>query len=178
MQHTLDMPIFRSDICGITFIWREVTRDEYKQLSIYFPDPYDREEELCKLCLIQPADFDFTSCLAGIPRVLADAILRESGYDVDSSKITALINENNVYMQTFEGMVDAVITEAFPSVDLHDLYTWPLEKIMRYYAIAVTRLETFHGIKFEAPEPAKQLDAHTILRGDIDDFPELRDVRH
>lgn len=165
-----------TETCGIQFVWREVTRREFKKLMEYFPDPYDREEQLCKICIIEPGDFDFTECDAGIPYILATQILEESGFSSTGEKVNRLLLQGRENMQSFESRADAIITEAFPYITLEEIQDWSTEKTTKYYAIAEYKLSHYRGVSFEEQEQGTVLSDGTVLRGDAKDFPELRGV--
>lgn len=74
--------IYLSDIGDDTFIWRLLTRSEFKDVANKQAGPYEREEQYCALCTIWPEEYDFLSGLgkAGIPSILAEEILTKSGF--------------------------------------------------------------------------------------------------
>ncbi|HLO11242.1 MAG TPA: hypothetical protein VK190_03175 [Pseudoneobacillus sp.] len=149
------------------FIFREVTRKEFKKLGQYFPDPYDREEELCKMCVIEPEEYNFHDCNAGIPFTLAEKILYESGFSNNGSKINMMLSQYRNEAQSFEGRVDALITEAFPLIRIEEIETWSTEKILKYYALAEYKLVNYRGAEPVQNENAGQNNF------DPSDFPEL-----
>jgi lysozyme family protein len=167
--------IYMTEVCDIQFVWREVTRKEFKKLVQYFPDAYEREEQLCKMCVVEPLDFDFTDCEAGIAFTVASHILQESGFSTSGDKVNMLLGQYRSEMNTFENMADAVITEAFPNITLEELQEWSTEKILKYYAMAEYKLAHYRGVVFtESDEPeGTMLEDGTVLQGDYDDFPEL-----
>ena len=74
--------IYLSDIGDDTFIWRLLTRAEFKEVANKQAGPYEREEQYCALCTIWPENYDFMSGLgkAGVPSILAEEILTKSGF--------------------------------------------------------------------------------------------------
>jgi hypothetical protein len=166
-----------TDVCGVQFVWREVTRREFKKLLQYYPDPYEREEVLCKLCVVEPEDYDYRNCEAGIPFTLASQILYESGFSPNGQKVNDLIAQYTDEMQSFEAKADAVITEAFPLISVDEIQDWSTEKIIKYFTLAQYKLSNYRGIMFEAVEDdGKVLDDGTVVSGDVNDYPELRGV--
>ena len=67
-----------------TFIWRSLSRTEYREImALPNTDPIQREEIICEVCTLFPYEYNFTSMAnrkAGVPAVLAEAIMKESGF--------------------------------------------------------------------------------------------------
>lgn len=74
--------IYLSDIGDDTFIWRLLSRGEFKEIANKGAGPYEREEQYCALCTIWPENYDFLSGngKAGVPSILAEEILTKSGF--------------------------------------------------------------------------------------------------
>ena len=88
--------VFKTVIGGDTYVYRMLTRIEYRQLqSELVPDMSDKnpvvtqeannnlEEKLVKLCVLWPENLEIDNLPAGIPSVLAPLISDASGYHVD-----------------------------------------------------------------------------------------------
>lgn len=79
------------DIGGETFIWRTLSRTEYREImNLPNTDPLQREEIICEICVLFPYNYKFdtmASRKAGIPAVLAEQILHESGFKKPSPPI-------------------------------------------------------------------------------------------
>ena len=75
------------------FIWRTITRKEYKDLlKAKNADALYREERMCEKCVLWPEDYNFlamSSGAAGIPSLLAEQIMIKSGFQAsgDSQKL-------------------------------------------------------------------------------------------
>lgn len=170
--------IYQSEILGYTFIWREVSRAEFKRIVRYFTDPYDQEDEICKLCLIEPAEFDFESCEAGVATMLADHIIKESGFSSEpTGKISETLNMYRNELGDFQNQVSCIIHEAFPTLDIEEIEDWNLEKTLWYFSRAEYKL-SLRGItlKNTSGEEEKQntLPTQNGLSGNVGDFPEGR----
>jgi len=64
-----------------TFIWRVLTRPEYKKIvSMENLTVFDREEEICKCCVVYPENYDFGGSGAGVATLLAEQIMDKSGF--------------------------------------------------------------------------------------------------
>ncbi|MNP27516.1 hypothetical protein D3C76_1204320 [compost metagenome] len=72
------------DIGGQNFIWRTLARTEYREImNLPNTDPLQREEIICEICVLFPYEYNFASMAAqkaGVPAVLAEQILHESGF--------------------------------------------------------------------------------------------------
>lgn len=66
------------------FIWRTLTRIEYKNiLKIKGADPMYREETICEKCTLFPEGYNriaMSNGKAGIPSLLAEQIMDKSGF--------------------------------------------------------------------------------------------------
>lgn len=170
--------IYQSEILGYTFIWREVSRAEFKRITRYFTDPYDQEDEICKLCLIEPAEFDFESCEAGVATMLADHIIKESGFSAEpTGKISEILNMYRGELGDFQNQVSCIIHEAFPTLDIEEIEDWNLEKTLWYFTRAEYKL-SLRGITLEdtsgGQEKQNTIPAQNGLSGNVGDFPEGR----
>lgn len=74
--------IFLSDIGSETFIWRLLTRSEFKSVASQKAGPYEREEQYCEMCCLWPENYGFMEekTRAGVPSILAEEILSKSGF--------------------------------------------------------------------------------------------------
>lgn len=144
--------IFLTEVADVEFIWRELTRAEYKKSFEYYSDPLDRNEYICRVCILDPIDVDFSeNCPAGIPDSIAAEILAESGF-AGSEKITSLMNQYDREMQSFDNQVSAVIAEAFPSINIEEIENWSMEKTLWHYSRAKWMLEVCRGVQLVPSE--------------------------
>lgn len=79
--------VYHADIKGRDFIYRQLSRFEYKEI-IAQPntDPLMREEMICEYCVLYPIDYDFTKMgddAAGYPALLSETIMDTSGFTRD-----------------------------------------------------------------------------------------------
>lgn len=75
--------IYAYDVGDTTFYFRPVTRPQYREImSKLVGGPSEREEQLCRMMVLWPLDFDYSSpaAPAGVATVLSDAILDKSGF--------------------------------------------------------------------------------------------------
>lgn len=81
--------VFATSIDLEMFIWRPLTRKDYKELITNGGSLYDREERYCAKCVLWPDNYDFKDehIKAGLPTSLAEQILLKSGFQPDYTPI-------------------------------------------------------------------------------------------
>lgn len=76
--------IHLSTLYDEVFIWRTLSRNEYREImALPNTDPLQREEIICEVCMLFPYDYNFTAMAsrkAGIPAQIAEDIMKESGF--------------------------------------------------------------------------------------------------
>lgn len=160
---------------GSTFIWRPLSKREFDKAMEYYEDPLERAEYVCRLCVLDPTDIDYSNdMIAGIPEILTENILRESGFTADSKKVEELMAKYEQEMNLFSNQIPCVIVEAFPYFDIQEVESWTLDKMIWYYSRAKWVLEVLRGIELVQEEPGGTMAPDgTIVKGDPRDFPEL-----
>lgn len=160
-----------------TFVWRTLSKREFERAMDYYEDPFERAEYVCRLCVLDPdpKDVDWSlDLVAGIPEVLTENILRESGFSSGSDKVSELLEKYEAQMQTFDNQMPCIIAEAFNGLNIEEIESWPIDKIVRYYSRAKWIIETLRGIDLvrEESQGVAAPDG-TAVKGDPGDFPEL-----
>lgn len=78
--HTINLSPIGDDV----FIWRTLSRVEYREImAIPNTDPLQREEIICEVCILYPYNYNFKAMAdqkAGLPAILAEQIMKESGF--------------------------------------------------------------------------------------------------
>ncbi len=128
------------------YIFRELTRAEFKRANAYYEDEYDRAEYVCRLCVLDPTDIDYTDNVAGIAETLTKLILEYSGFIDGSTSIKDLVNQYNQEMQSFENQITCVIAEVFPQFKPEEIEEWSRQKTIWHYSRAKWILEVLRGI--------------------------------
>lgn len=81
--------VFLSEFDEDIFIWRILTRKEYKDImKIPNSDSYYKEERFCEKAVIHPADYSFikmSNGKAGIPTLLSEYIMQKSGFEANTA---------------------------------------------------------------------------------------------
>jgi hypothetical protein len=135
------------------FIYRPVGRKEYKEL--YLNDRLDeisKEEVLCRICVLYPANFDFENCdEAGLPTKLAEEIVKNSYLAPERRE--RVLNYFRQDMYDLDNQKTCVILEAFPSLDMETVENWDIETTCKYYARAEWILHNLHGLQIREKDP-------------------------
>lgn len=130
-----------------TFLFRELTRKEYREIIDIVPDELDREEYVCKICVIDPPNFDYENSKGALVTNLSKRILIESGFSsINTGKINSLTEKYMEEMNSFQHQISCIISEAFPNLDLEEIESFNLEKTLWYYSRAKYKLEALRGI--------------------------------
>lgn len=145
--------VFMTEIEGVQIIWRGLSRGEFRKIVATYDDEFERAEHVTRLCVLDPQIEDWSNEIyAGVPEILAQNILRESGFSEDDTKIERLIAEYDAEMQSFDNQVSCIIKEAFSDISLEEIENWPLEKTMWYFSRAKWSLATFRQLTLEKEE--------------------------
>lgn len=77
--------VFLTSVSGGMFVWRCLSRIEYKRIvATPNTDPLQREELICETAVLWPPDYDYQTMAggpAGVPAMLSQQIMVASGFD-------------------------------------------------------------------------------------------------
>ena len=102
------------------FIYRSIGRKEYSDLALNESiTDEDKEEEICKLCVLFPKDYDFENCEeAGLPTILANEIVENSYLSKENrDKVMAYFRHE---MYNLDNQINCVILSAFQHLKLEE----------------------------------------------------------
>jgi len=156
-----------SEVAGEEFVWRLLSRAEYKQLMQAEVSPEEKEEAVCQICVFYPQGYDFANCPAGIPSTLAREILQKSGFSFDGNPNPLgkeLLEQFRREMAYFENQVDCIIVEAFPHLTIEEVANWTVPKTMYYLSRAEWVLNQLRGIPLIDVSTGNQVQ-HPALKG-------------
>lgn len=106
------------------YIFRILGRKEFKRiLSSQDLDEMDKEDEICKTCVLWPEDFDIDEINAGTPPILCKYILENSFLD-DITSTLRLLEYYADEMEELENQMVCIISEAFPNYTLEEIESW------------------------------------------------------
>lgn len=146
--------IFMIDLIESSFIFRALGREEYKQILMMDLGIPEFQEEICRVGILFPEDFDFNKFTAGGPEILSDLIIDASG--LHEKQAGALLDEYREEMDNYDYQVDCMIHEAFPEHSIPEIATWPLRKTLYYLSRAEWVLRNLRGVQISIPEPVQQ----------------------
>lgn len=145
--------IFITEINDTHFIFRGLSRAEFKKSLAYYEDDYERAEYVARLCVLDPIDVDYSDDInAGIPETLAKEILECSGLLEGKALVDELLNKYTKEMSTLDGQMPVVIAEVFNQYTIEEIDKWPLEKMISYFCKARWALQTLRGVELTQEE--------------------------
>lgn len=112
------------------FVFRSLTRKEYKLIIQTIGNRLDIEDAICNMSCIYPEDYDFSvSCFAGLNEYVASIIEKTSGFD----EIRSIFNmyyhfkeEDNLETQCMD-----LIKAFIPEYTYEEMEEWTWEKLMK-----------------------------------------------
>lgn len=173
--------VYVTEISGTEFLWRGLSRREFS-IAMTIVDEQDREEWVCKQCVLYPENFDFSGCLAGIPTTIAIDILIKSGFgNQDTGLIASLTEKYSEEMLSFQHQISCIIHEAFNNLDLEEIEGWTIEKTLWYYSRAKYVLGNLRGLELVNMDVSESNESgndimnakSNSVSGSVGDFPEM-----
>jgi hypothetical protein len=117
------------------FVFRCITREEYKEVSNRCSDFYDIEDQVANLCTIFPKDIDYQDLVAGMASSVAARILEVSGIQGPYT-FEDLVNISRAELTDIDRQIDAVIMMSFPQYKFEDLQKLTRKQHLDLYAMA------------------------------------------
>lgn len=150
--------VFVTEIGDDEYIWRGLSKAEFQKANEWYSDDYDRAEYVCRTCVLYPEIEDYSlDMYAGVPEVLTEQILYESGFTLSKKDLDAKMWEYEQQMMTFDNQMTCVIKEAFSDIPLEEIENWQFEKTMWYYARAKWTMENLRGVSLEREDATPQI---------------------
>lgn len=145
--------VYVQEIGDVAYIFRGLTKAEYRRANDYYEDDYDRAEYVCRQCVLHPENTDYSlDMAAGVPELLTEEILKVSGFTLSQKELDVKMYQYEQEMTTFDNQIACVIKEAFPDISLETIENWQFEQILWYYSRAKWVLETLRGLTLEREE--------------------------
>ena len=135
----------------------------------------EKEDVVCKACLLYPEDFDFDDCAAGIPTMLFKSIMKNSFLDDLKSK-QFIINYNRLEMQQFDNQITCIINEAFPNIDISEIENWGMSKTAKYLSRAEWKLNVLRQIPVDYEMSDKLMENEWNTMHSQNEDIELNDI--
>ena len=136
------------------FIFRSLTRKEYKYLLQSGLSQMDMEDSICNTACLYPEDYDFTVCgFAGLNEYVANIIKDIS----DFSDIRSIINEYHKYkeMDNLETQCMDLIKAFIPEYTYEEMEEWTWEKLMQV-TVRAEKVAALKGFDWSLKDESEQ----------------------
>ena len=136
------------------FIFRSLTRKEYKYLLQSGLSQMDMEDSICNTTCLYPEDYDFTVCgFAGLNEYVANIIKDIS----DFSDIRSILNEYHKYkeMDNLETQCMDLIKAFIPEYTYEEMEEWTWEKLMQI-TVRAEKVAALRGFEWSLKDESEQ----------------------
>lgn len=136
------------------FIFRSLTRKEYKYLLQSGLSQMDMEDSICNTACLYPEDYDFTVCgFAGLNEYVANIIKDIS----DFSDIRSILNEYYKYkeMDNLEIQCMDLIKAFIPEYTYEEMEEWTWEKLMQV-TVRAEKVAALRGFEWSLKDESEQ----------------------
>lgn len=136
------------------FIFRSLTRKEYKYLLQSGLSQMDMEDSICNTACLYPEDYDFTTCgFAGLNEYVANIIKDIS----DFSDIRSILNEYHKYkeMDNLETQCMDLIKAFIPEYTYEEMEEWTWEKLMQI-TVRAEKVAALRGFEWSLKDESEQ----------------------
>ena len=136
------------------FIFRSLTRKEYKYLLQSGLSQMDMEDSICNTACLYPEDYDFTVCgFAGLNEYVANIIKDIS----DFSDIRSILNEYHKYkeMDNLESQCMDLIKAFIPEYTYEEMEEWTWEKLMQI-TVRAEKVAALRGFEWSLKDESEQ----------------------
>jgi hypothetical protein len=142
--------VFAADIKDQQFIFRELTRKEYKRIvEDTYGNNYEWEEAICSTVVLYPEEYDFyLRGRAGMTKTLAEEIVAISGFSHPDQQ-AEMLQYYRSDMINFDSQAETVIQLVFPNTTEEEMENWTQEKLMKRLARAEWVMKEIWQMPFE-----------------------------
>ena len=136
------------------FIFRSLTRKEYKYLLQSGLSQMDIEDSICNTACLYPEDYNFTICgFAGLNEYVANIIKDIS----DFSDIRSILNEYHKYkeMDNLETQCMDLIKAFIPEYTYEEMEEWTWEKLMQI-TVRAEKVAALRGFEWSLKDESEQ----------------------
>lgn len=121
---------------GNDFVFKNLTREEYNQITSIIEYDNEFEDAVCQTCLIYPEEYDFSnSYLAGLSAKITPKIIEISNLNNIDNILNLYYNEK-ILLTSFEEQCVTMIKAAFPEYSFEQISKWSWKKLIKYTARA------------------------------------------
>lgn len=142
--------VFSAEIKDQQFIFRELTRKEYKRITEdTYGNDYGLEEAICTAAVLHPEGYDFAMRgRAGTTKTLAAEIIGVSGFAYPEQQ-AEMLEYYRGDMVNFDSQAETVIQLVFPHTTEEEMQDWTQEKLMKRLARAEWVMKEIWQMPFE-----------------------------
>lgn len=136
------------------FIFRSLTRKEYKYLLQSGLSQMDMEDSICNTACLYPEDYDFTVCgFAGLNEYVANIIKDISNFN----DIRSILNEYYKYkeMDNLEIQCMDLIKAFIPEYTYEEMEEWTWEKLMQV-TVRAEKVAALRGFEWSLKDESEQ----------------------
>ena len=136
------------------FIFRSLTRKEYKYLLQSGLSQMDMEDSICNTACLYPEDYDFTVCgFAGLNEYVANIIKDISNFN----DIRSILNEYHKYkeMDNLETQCMDLIKAFIPEYTYEEMEEWTWEKLMQV-TVRAEKVAALKGFDWSLKDESEQ----------------------
>ena len=136
------------------FIFRTLTRKEYKYIIKSCSSQLDMEDAICNTCCIYPEEYDFDACgFAGLNEYVADVIQTTSGL----KDIQHVLNEYRQMKETttLELQCMDLIKAFIPECTYEEMEEWTWEKLM-YMTVRAEKVAELKGFDWHIQDQTEE----------------------
>jgi hypothetical protein len=158
------------------FVFRTLTRKEYRDILNITSDDYEFEDAICQSALVFPEDFDFSeSPLGGLSHNVAPTIIEVSGF-TNLQSVINMYEESKSKVLQFDQECMAVIKAAMPEHTYEEMEDWTWEKLTLMVARAERILHLKgHDINMVSKQEEAEEHAAQITPDNKEFIKELRE---
>lgn len=136
------------------FIFKTLTRKEYKYILKSCTSKMDVEDAICNTCCIYPEEYDFESCgFAGLNEYVADVIESLSGFkDIQHvlDEYRQMKEQNTLEIQCMD-----LIKAFIPEYTYEEMEEWTWEKLM-YMTIRAEKVAALKGFDWHIQDQTEE----------------------
>ena len=151
------------------FIFRTLTRKEYKYIIKSCSDRMDMEDAICNTCCIYPEEYDFETCgFAGLNERIANVIEEASNL----TNIQSVLNEYRRIKEyaNLEIQCMDLIKAFIPEYTYEEMEEWTWEKLM-YMTVRAEKVAELKGFDWHIQDQTEEyIDEMSKINSDNKEF--------
>ena len=138
---------------GEDFIFKTISRKEYKYLLQSIENKYDMQDAICDTACVFPEDYEFSSCgFAGLVEFASENIIKQSGLE----NIQDVLDEYKQYKEytNLEIQCMDLIKAFMPEDSYEEMEEWTWGKLM-YMTVRAERIATLKGFDWHIEDQSE-----------------------